>query len=267
MSLLGLFKTVFLPLFIIFLALVIVVAASKRDSRYYHWLSKAISPVSRMLLPQSYPVHEPGLTEKNFQAGELDQSWQWFQPELLSTAMTEQGLVMTSRSESLWWKNSRGPMVYRYVEGDGHFSIDVKTRKASDSSAYPDTEWQFGGIMLRDPSADAWFGRENYVFAVIGHRYQSLQLEIKSTVQGVSDVAGFDWPSGDASVMIERRGPLFTLKARPIGSSDWRVMGEFNRPDLPSQLQLGIIAYTHSEGRAVYDFSAVFSDLAIKPSQ
>ncbi len=259
----GVVKAVVIALLLVLMVLFVALAATRRDSRYYHWIAKVVGPVSAYLLPRHSVDNQPKLSVENFADASMDKAWKWFQPELISTRFANNNLVVDSKAESVWWKNQRGPMLYRYFEGDGDASVIVKTRKASDSSSYPDTEWQFGGLIFRDPISDAWFGRENYVFNVLGYRRKALQVEIKSTRNGNSDVSAFDWPTGDAELAVQRRGAVFTLRARPIGSADWQTMGAYTRPDLPAVLQLGVVVYSYSEGRGVFDLSVSFDNLQI----
>lgn len=237
----------------------------KRDSRYYHWMSAAIAPLTRKYQAQ-YKVDEPaGLSVRAFDAASLDKDWKWYQPELVSSHFSDKALVIDSRAESVWYRNLRGPMLYRYFCGDGELSANVKTRKSTDRDSYPDTQWQFGGIIFRDPAGDACLARENYLFAVVGYRHQALQVEIKSTRMGRSDVSAIDWSSGDAQLLIQRRGDSFTLSAKLPDDAGWQVMGEYIRPDMPPLLQVGIIVYAFSEGRGIYDLSVQFDSLEIRP--
>ncbi len=261
------------PIMIIFSIIVVSIVSTKRDSKYFHGLSKLISPVSVKLLPA--PPSGSGNIVENFTAPPTDNGWQWYQPELVSIEIADQQLQVETLVESVWYQNKRGPMLFRYLEGDGDITVNVKTRKASDLSSYPDIEWQFGGIIFRNPSSDAWFAREDYVFNVIGHRKSGLQVELKSTKNGYSDVSAFDWPTGDAQLKIQRRGAQFNLFARPIPNSqegndnggEWQLMGEYTREDFPSVLQVGLIVYSYSAGRQVFDLNVQFDQLLIETPQ
>lgn len=230
-----------------------------RNSRIYKLMSKLINPVTKRL--QSINEFDPETTTApvSLDSAGLKTDWKWYQKELISSTFTESGLVMTCTRESVWYQNLRGPMLYRYIGGDGTVSLTVKTRKSSDTANFPDTQWQFGGVMFRDPSSDSLLSRENYVFNVVGYRHDALQIETKSTRNGYSDVSAFDWDTGDAELLIERRGPVFTLKAKPVDASEWQEMCQFVRPDFPAIMQLGIIVYAYSEGREIVDLQAEFS--------
>ena len=253
-----------IALFLVILALTIclVFVSSRRDSSYYDLLSRVIAPVSVLFLPSQQPDPVP-ITE-SFNNSEIDKSWKWYKPELVTSRFDGGGLIVDTITESVWFNNVRGPMLYRYFDGDGEISVTVKTRKSSDRSSYPDTQWQFGGIIFRDPAGDAWFTKENYVFNVIGFRQKGSQIETKSTSDGNSNVSGFNWDSGDAELLIQRHGATFTLKARPVGHDVWQDMVEYVRADLPPLLQVGIIVYSYSYGKNIYDLSVEFDNLALR---
>ncbi len=260
----AIMKLFVVPLLVVLTVIFVTLAATRRDSRYYHWLSRVISPVSQVLLPAYKADPQPEVIVENFDDANMERAWKWHRPELVAISYSNKGVVIASKAESVWYQNRHGPMLYRYFEGDGSVSVTVKTRKTSDGANFPDTQWQFGGLIFRNPASAAWFAKENYVFNVVGYRHSALQVEIKSTSEGYSDVSAFDWPTGDAELGIRRRGAVFTLKARPIGSDDWQTIGEYSRPDLPSLLQVGIIVYSYSEGRGIYDLSVEFDNLEIR---
>ncbi|MDN3638517.1 hypothetical protein QWY82_06820 [Simiduia curdlanivorans] len=257
--------TVISLVFILFAALALLVAAlmlvsSKRDSTYFRWTSSLLSPVTETL--HAWILDYPELArldnEKNSAV------WRWFQPGLVDKKFDGQKIFLQTLHESVWYHNQRGPMMYRYFAGDGELSARIKTRKSSDLSSFPDAEWQFGGIIFRDPKGDAWFARENYVFNVIGFRRDKLQLEMKTTRDGRSDVSAIDWPSGDADLSIVRRGEVFTIKAKSFDEPEWQVLAVYNRPDLAQVLQVGVIVYSFSEGRRIFDLSAQVENLRLK---
>ena len=193
--------------------------------------------------------------------------WAWYRPELVRADLDDARLAMTCLRESAWYRNSRGPMLFRRVAGDGAVSVTVRTRKASDAQRYPDDQWQFGGVILRDPGSDAWLASESYVFNAVGHRFDRLAIEAKSTRHGYSEVLAHDWDSGDAELSVDRRGASFTMRARSAGAEQWTDVCNFDRPDLPPVLQLGIMAYAYSVGKGIFDVRAEFGGLDVAFSE
>ncbi len=250
-------------LLVLILLVVIALAWSRgRDSRYYKLLSMAVMPVSERLVASGQSVPRP--FRPDLGADLLAAGWQPFQLELADVDYRDGSLVMAPTRESVWWINQRGPMLYRHLDGDAAITVTVRARKRSDVEAAPDMEWQFGGILLRDPRGDAFMSRENYVFNVIGHRGSRLQVETKSTHKGASRVDAWDWPSGDAELRIERRGAQFTMAARATPVDEWRTLISYERADLPAQLQLGLIVYAYSEGRGRHDLQVIFDRLEVQ---
>ncbi|QQS34944.1 MAG: hypothetical protein IPM56_11810 [Ignavibacteriales bacterium] len=197
----------------------------------------------------------------DFNSDSLSTEWTKFNDDMLDMNQAGGKLILTPNIESVWWMKDQGPMFYKNVEGDFSFSTKVETRKASDTTSYPDKLWQFGGIILRAPSSDEESKGENYVFIVVGYRGSKLQVEVKSTKDDKSDVIGIDWPTGDAEVRISRKDNLFYMMARKNSAEEWQVMETYERPDLPAKLQAGIIVYSFSYNKGVGDLTARFDEI------
>lgn len=231
-----------------------------RDSRVWHAVARLMEVAPTVETSMGPPATLP--LRHDLAAG-APHGWAWFQRDHVTVLESERGLAFRSERETVWYENERGPMLWLPVSGAVDVRATVRTRKASDPDAYPDEAWQFGGIILRDPSGEKPFSRENYVFTVVGHRGDRLQVENKSTRQGRSDVLAFDWETGDAELRIERRGTTFRTSARPIGASDWQELSTFDRPDLPSTLQLGLISYSFDYGGGRFDLIAEFESIEV----
>ena len=236
-----------------------------RDSRSFRAVSAIVAPISRRLHHDS--ASEIRLPYAN-PHGQLEPEWRWLQRDGIAIDPRTDSLAMAATRESLWFLNTRGPLVYRQLVGDGTVSALVKARKRSDPAQPPDMEWQFAGLLLRDPASDAWMSLENYVFNVIGFCCGELQVETKSTREGASEIHSFRWDSGDAELAIQRNGARFTLRARRAAGGDeaaaWRELVSYERPDLPARLQVGLILYAHSQGRGRHDLQAYFEKITIR---
>lgn len=237
--------------------------ATNRDSRSYRLVALALGWTT------PGPAHHRAIElpfSDAFVEGALAPEWAMYQQAFIKQQPTRGAWLADASAESVWWHNNRGPMAYLTISGDAEFTASVSARKSSDPSAPPDAEWQFGGIMLRDPASDRPLSFENYVFVVVGHRGTRLQVEYKNTLDGRSDVHALDWPSGDADLRIVRDGTHFELYTRPFKSqSPWQQLARWHRPDLPRDLQAGMIQYAFSQGRNIYDLRVAFSDLTIHP--
>ena len=250
-----------LTLLIVLLSITLVAMFAERDGQIYRLAAKVVYPISkRWVSAADHTVERP------FSASLQKPlpGWRWFQPQLVDKQFTGEGLQLKSQAETVWWKNQRGTAYLSAVTGNVEVEVTVRTRKQSDTANYPDQDYQFGGIMLRNTAGNALLSTENYVFNVIGYRGQGLQVESKSTLAGYSDVSGYDWPSGNARVRIVRKGSDFYLYAAAVDSQDWVQVNHFNRPDLPDALELGLIAYAYSYGAGRHDLQVTFSDLLLR---
>jgi hypothetical protein len=235
-----------------------------RDGRIYKKATKIVRPFIastnvKNLTGESYSGGFTDLVESN--------AWQWYQPELVSWKLDDDRLDIEVLQENVWWRNWRGPMFYTHVKGDIDVRVFVQTRKASNPEEYPDKAYQFGGLILRDPLGDKSFTSEYYVFNVIGYRGSKLTVETKSTADGLSQVEGHNWLTGDAELRIVRKGAIFQLYARPIDEEVWQLMQTYDRPDLPEIMQLGIIAYAYSAWSGYHDLKASFTNLKLSLPQ
>ena len=85
---------------------------------------------------------------------------------------------------------------------------------------------------------------ENYVFNVVGTRFDIPSIETKSTTNNSSGtIEHFGINATRAELRMTRAGDEFNMYSRPLGSNTWIHRSTFNRPDLPDTLQVGIIAY------------------------
>lgn len=240
----------------------VVLYVKGRDSNYFKWISAAVSPITHCFYSaEKYVLSLPFFTTGG--KGDFSQ-WRFYKAHLADVSFDDGAISLRPSKESVWWRNERGPYLFHYIKGDVSASATIRVRKNSDRKLPPDKEWQFGGIMLRDPRGDLPLSSENYVFNVVGHRGKSLQVETKSTRKGESHVDAWDWNSGDADIRIERRGAAFTMYARRDSHEEWKVLTRYERGDLPEVLQIGIIVYAYSEGRGELDMVAAFDDIKIE---
>jgi hypothetical protein len=231
-----------------------------RDSRVYRLVSKVAAISGLQVVVAAPAISVPFKT--NFSAATA--GWQWFNSQLVDSRFTGDGLTMVVSEEAVWWKNKRATSYYNYVSGDVDVIVQVKTRKTTDPQAYPDSGYQFGGVMLRSPASSAALTTENYVFNLVGYRGEKLQIESKSTHNGYSEVTGYDWSSGDAELKISRRGTNFFLYARKRDSKQWIEVNSFVREDLPDTLEVALIAYSFSYGKKTVDLTVQFEHILIQ---
>lgn len=205
------------------------------------------------------PIHD------DFEGASVSADWTVVNGETFALEQGGGELRMVPNRNTVWFNRDQGPGLLRLVSGDFRLSTSTRARKNSAPEQPVDTGYQFSGIIARDPASDGMLGRESYVFSVVGWRGDYMAAETKTTVGGVSTVEGPVWPNGDADLRICRVGSSFKLYDRPYTGSRtataaWSLAIEYQRPDLPRELQLGLIAYTFTDAfdlRAHFDYVSV----------
>jgi len=97
-----------------------------------------------------------------------------------------------------------------------------------------------GGLMARNGDSNS----ENYVFNVVGTRFDIPSIETKSTTNKSSGtIEHFGISTTRAELRMTREGSIFNMYSQNIGDTIWIHRSVFNRIDLPDTLQVGVIAY------------------------
>ena len=231
-----------------------------RDGPFYLEVSKKVLPITQQWVVVS-DKKLPSVFESDLTEDIID--WKWLKPNLIDYRFDKSGLTVIVKEESVWWRNNSAAGLFHLIDDDVELQVYVKTRKASDNTSYPDRDYQFGGIILRDPLSNAIFGRENYVFNVVGYRGSKLQVETKSTENGLSKVVAKDWPSGDAELKIVRHGQHIKMYARELHSENWIEINSLERRDFPDTLEIGLIVYSTGVHDRGTDIAINFTDLKI----
>lgn len=194
-----------------------------------------------------------------FEGEILDSSWQHFQSEYYSVQLSNGQLTMDieesyCNNNCPWFHSQSAGFIYKTIIGDFELQSIVHSVEASGANAGDDinNDTQLGGLMARDGSS----GTENYVFNVVGTRFDIPSVETKSTTNNNSGtIEHFGISNTVAELRMTRNGTIFQMYSKDIGASTWIHRSTFNRPDLPDTLQVGIIAYA---------FQSYPEDLAVK---
>jgi hypothetical protein len=160
----------------------------------------------------------------------------------VNLAVTGGQLRLTPNQYLLWYQQNQGTLVSKLVTGDFKVTSAIRARRASNPSLPPDQNIHLAGLMARKSGGPP----ENYVFIVVGDDVDDLSVETKTTTNNVSDYIGPSWGSGDAELRICRLGSTFRLYKRMIGAASWTLAITYDRPDLPSTLEVGPNVYAAS---------------------
>lgn len=149
---------------------------------------------------------------------------------------------------STWYKDYRGVLTYKPVEGDFVMTTRVYATRRGGEGA-PRSAFSLGGILIRAPrdvTPQTWqLGGENYVFLSLGAAMNpgTYMFEVKTTVNSDSQLA--TTPAGGPEAIIQgaRIGPHFIM-LRKTPDGPWVVQQRYYRPDMPAKLQAGLTCYT-----------------------
>lgn len=180
----------------------------------------------------------------DFAGNSLSGSWSVLNPQSLQIGVGGGELHLTVTQHALWFQSEQGTLVYKEVNGDFKLTSTVRARRTTNPNLPADRYVHLGGLMARSGAG----GGENYVFIVVGFDENDLSVETKTTVNNVSTYAGPSWPSGDAELRLCRVGRTFVVYKRALGAGTWTEANRYDRPDLPSTLQVGPNAYAFANG-------------------
>lgn len=166
----------------------------------------------------------------------------------------EDGVLILQPESSGWFEDMQGGHLYREIEGN--FIVTARIQVEGTEAQLPQTLFSLAGLFVRaskdDLTADNWQpGQENWLFFALGSAYPAgtPQFEIKTTYNSLSTLkikdASFVYDEGTkwVDLRLARQGELFTLLHRVDGSSDFTLLDQFIRPDLPETLNVGLTAY------------------------
>lgn len=185
--------------------------------------------------------------------------WTVISPQAVDIAVVDGAIELTLTRRALWFQGQRGVLVGQPVTGDFRITATVR---ATDRTGLPlrdrtDGLVQLGGLMARADN-DV---QEDSVFIVVGTDPDGLSVETKSTTNSVSRFDGPDWSVSEADLRLCRSGATFTALKRVADAVDeWTTAATWDRPDLPTMLQVGPNVY--SSGRP--DLRVRYEDLRIE---
>lgn len=140
-----------------------------------------------------------------------------------------------------WYQDFHGAFLQREVSGDFRVVTAVTVSSSANPGQAPARQYTAAGLMIRDPGSEA--GNENWVVMNLGFQESSLATESKNTDDSVSVLTLR--PTGgirSAELSICRAGSTVRVFRRLLGSSSWELDNQYERPDLPQTLQVGMMA-------------------------
>ncbi|EDY84418.1 hypothetical protein VDG1235_4049 [Verrucomicrobiia bacterium DG1235] len=184
----------------------------------------------------------------------------WGADQMLSVdiGQSREGYLTMVPRTSTWYRDYRGILMYKLVQGDFVATIDVEARNRAVNGP-PGSSYSLAGIMVRTPRdgitqpSDWSAGGENYLFLSLGtgNAPGNYQFEVKSTLNSASSLE-IDAGAPRALIQIARVGDVF-LVLRQLDGGEWEVHRRYERPDMQDTLQVGITVYTDWESVSQMD--------------
>ncbi len=150
---------------------------------------------------------------------------------------------------SAWYGEfHRSPYYFKLVEGN--FTVITKLKVTGLNTLSPTKGFSLAGLMLRSPRPSYIpkdkKGYENWMFLSTGSATKKgkPQFESKNTVKGESKLKVFSSKQGWIYLSISRIDNKFYQCYRYDGEQQWSLLRVIDRPDMPNELQAGMLAYS-----------------------
>jgi hypothetical protein len=144
-------------------------------------------------------------------------------------------------TESFWFDDAEGTLVFKLVTGDFVMHTSVSATNINDSTMPPFQQYNGGGLMARDPASHSGGRVQNWLIITTGFQDQTVGTEDASTTASNSSLnlrpGGFKF-----ELVICRLGSGFHIFSRVRGETFWQDVDDDVRPDLPQTLQVGMAA-------------------------
>lgn len=163
----------------------------------------------------------------------------------------EQGFLTVIPETSGWYGDFDGPFLYKEIEGDFIVEVSVTASSLADPAAPPTLPFSSAGLLIRDPASVP--GAQSWVMWDLGRQIESLGAEAKTTRNSGSQLYIYD---GYASGVLRicRRGEEVDLALRNPEDGTFDIMHSFARPDLPANLQVGVVTTAWNGTGSTPDF-------------
>ncbi|MFK7887451.1 MAG: hypothetical protein AB8G16_11365, partial [Gammaproteobacteria bacterium] len=174
---------------------------------------------------------------------------------LLDTNATTAGhLTIVPTQTPGWFADGDAPLLFKMIDGNFSVHTRVTTRGIADPLGAPVATFNSAGLMLRDP-AGATAGNENHIMVNVGRQSPNTGSETKNTINSGSQLILSDGAHSGELVLCRVGSAIHTFR-RLDGDVDWIELQNYDRPDLPATLQVGMIAnaFSGADLQAEFDF-------------
>ena len=201
-------------------------------------------------------VIDPGELDDEFDdPGSLD-DWTLLDSSLHEVLEIAGGrLTIVPRPNAAWFEDDKGPFLFKEIGGNFAVHTFVIAGNTSDPDAAPTFEFNSAGFVARDPASRIG-GSENWLMLNVGFQDGRIGSEGKTTVDSRSTLFITDG-SHRAELILCRVGARFLMLRKNEGESSFTETDRFDRPDMPTDLQVGVVANGYGSSpnlRAVFDY-------------
>ena len=182
--------------------------------------------------------------------------WQILHGDLADTAIVGGQLRVRPHAWTAWYGGSEA--FHQYVPVTGNFAITAHVSVSNLAGGAAQPNWRLGGLMIRDPAAGPIRSYHAAFGTVDASIYNGGVVEWKSTVASSSTLSYSPFAGGSGELRICRVGSDVRSIYRPDGASEWTLVDQRTRSDLPTTLAAGPIAYAYA---STGDFQAFFDDV------
>ncbi len=159
--------------------------------------------------------------------------------DLLDISTTHAGMLTIRPRAGGWFGAFQGPLVYQMVSGDFMVETWVSASKVGSPDAPPDEQFNSAGLMARDPAHGE--GHDNWLMFNTGRQTGTqVGTEGKTTVNSQSTLELADG-ARQGRLRMCRLGSAFIFARHLEGETSFTVTNRYDRPDLPPDLQVGLI--------------------------
>lgn len=188
--------------------------------------------------PPGDPLDE--LTDE-FQTDTLA-DWSIHRPETADVRVEDGDLVMTPNQFAWWYMGDEALQVSKLVTGNFAVTTRMEVTNLAGEPTAPGAPYRIGGVMVRDPGSTN--GPNTYHMGIGNMNTPTVVTVSKSTDEGYSEIGTTPWAGTLAEMRICRFGADVQAFIRlPEFEAQWTMIDSHQRPDLPSTVAVGPVAY------------------------
>lgn len=153
-----------------------------------------------------------------------------------------------------WFSDGDAPLVFKNITGNFAIHTSVTTRGVNDPAEAPAATFNSAGLMARSPGGIV-AGAENHIMLNVGRQSTGTGSETKTTIDSTSQLLLDDGGHSGELVLCRIDNEFHTFR-RLTGDADWIELQSYARPDLPAELQVGLVvnAFGGADIQAEFDF-------------